>query len=168
MPIGPSPPPCALPLPAWPILTSLHTLSLGRLCQRSSRTVSVSVLCVGPTQRRAMALAVDQVRPSGQPHSGSGDPPPHFHLRGPLAESLLRRGTQYLRPALARTQYCLWRTHPSQSTEVSVHPSAASAVLSLAPSNSPLCHVCGPVNQAITMHGPQDTATPAPSACAEA
>ena len=30
-------------------------LSLGRLCQRSPRTVPVSLLCVGPTRRRAVA-----------------------------------------------------------------------------------------------------------------
>ena len=40
-------------------------LSLGRLCQRSPRTFPVSLLCVASTQRRAAALAIGQVRPSG-------------------------------------------------------------------------------------------------------
>ena len=41
--------PCALPPPAWPILTPLHPfLSLGRLCQRIPRTVPASVLWTRP------------------------------------------------------------------------------------------------------------------------
>ena len=41
--------------------------SLGRLCQQSLRTCPVSLLRVKSTQRKANALAVGQVRPSGLP-----------------------------------------------------------------------------------------------------
>ena len=51
-------------------------LSLGRLCQRSPRTFPVSLLCVGSSQRRATALAVGQVRPSGHPIPAVRDPSP--------------------------------------------------------------------------------------------
>ena len=84
-PIGLSPP-CALPLPAWPVRTSLLAfLSLGRLCLQSPWTVPVSLLRVGSTRRRATALAVGQVRPSGHPHTGGGGPLPDggFWAPGP-------------------------------------------------------------------------------------
>ena len=57
-PIGLSPP-CALPLPLPGLPHPPYTpfLSLGRLCQRSPRTVPVSLLRVGSTRRRAPALA---------------------------------------------------------------------------------------------------------------
>ena len=51
-------------------------LSLGRLCQRSPRTFPVSLLCVRSTRRRATALAVGQVRPSGHPKPTVRDPSP--------------------------------------------------------------------------------------------
>ena len=40
---------------------------LGRLCQRSPPILRVSLLCAGSSQRRAAALAVGRVRPSGHP-----------------------------------------------------------------------------------------------------
>ena len=46
---------------------SFPSLTLGRLCQRSPRTCPVSLLCVESTQRKANAIAVGQVRPSGHP-----------------------------------------------------------------------------------------------------
>jgi hypothetical protein len=67
-------------------------LSLGRLYQRNPRTFTVSLLCVGSTQRRATALAVEQVFP---PNTGGGEPLPNGHfwaLGCPLAESIPRRG----------------------------------------------------------------------------
>ena len=42
-------------------------LSLGRLCQQSPQTVPVPLLCVGSTQRRATALAIDQGCPGRHP-----------------------------------------------------------------------------------------------------
>ena len=63
--------------------------SLGQLCQRSPRTCPVSLLCVESTQRKANALAVGQVRPSGHPKPAvrylsptAGSGPRDVHLRG--------------------------------------------------------------------------------------
>ena len=88
--LKPFPPPAGVPvglslpsasdLPAWPVLTPCTPfLSLGRLYQRSPRTVPVSLLRVGSTRRRAPALAVGWVRPGGHPNSsrwGRGCPRP--------------------------------------------------------------------------------------------
>ena len=73
---------------ALSFLLSFPFLSLGRLCQRSPRTFPVPLLCVGSTQRRATALAVGQIRPSGHPKPAVRDPstaafgPWDVHLRG--------------------------------------------------------------------------------------
>ena len=72
-------PPCALPLPAWPTLTSPLTLpSLGRLCQRSPWTVPVSLLCVGSTRRRARR----PVPAVGDPSPTAAFGPQDVHLWG--------------------------------------------------------------------------------------
>ena len=64
------------PPPAWPTLIPPppHTpfRSLGRLSQRSPRTVPVSLPRGGSARRRAMALAVGQGRPGGRPRPGGG------------------------------------------------------------------------------------------------
>ena len=74
----------ALPFPLY-----FPFLSLGRLCQW--RDFHVSLLSSGPTRRRATALAVGQVRPSGHPKPAVWDPSPtaafrpwDVHLRGSL------------------------------------------------------------------------------------
>ena len=46
--------------------------SLGRLCQRSPRTVPVSLLRVGSARRRASAFAIRLVHPRVRPHTGGG------------------------------------------------------------------------------------------------
>ena len=56
-------------------------LSLGRLCQRSPRTVPVSLLCVGSTRRSARAIPIGQVRPGGHPIPAVGNPPPPLQRR---------------------------------------------------------------------------------------
>ena len=91
MPIGLSPH-CALPLRAWPILPFLHPLpflSLVRLCQWSTRTVCVPLLCVGSTRRGATALAIGLGVSKRTPHArkGGGSPkpasgPPSWGRRG--------------------------------------------------------------------------------------
>ena len=85
-------------------------LSVGRLCQRSPGTVPVSLFCVGPTWRRATALAIGQLRPSGQPIPAVWEPFPTaaFGLGCPLVGSLSQQGliTTFNVPVLALSPAC--------------------------------------------------------------
>ena len=80
-------------------------LSLGRLRQRSLRTFPVSLLCVGSTQRRATALAVGHVRPTGHPKPAVRNPSP---MAGGGGGGLLARdeleGREVLTPPLQGAQ----------------------------------------------------------------
>ena len=75
-----APSPC-LADPALPPCSPFH--SLGRVCQRSPRPFPVSLLHVGSTRRRATALAVGRVRPSGHLQTCGGGHPLKRRLMGP-------------------------------------------------------------------------------------